>query len=279
MKKILLTLFFLAFFLFFFALAKDSNAQTCSGITPKCRTQVVTTCVTSTGASCVRGSPGCICTESCSGGTRWTCNACSDGTTSALCSSISRCDSIDSCLCVESGGCSWTSAPTCTINCSGTYWCDTNCDQWNTVRSCPSNTCVKGSTLIANNTSSCNGVGGLTCPKVDPPPPTCVAGTGPTNASCGGFAYYAIQPSSGLCCEYTYRCVSDTCTAACHNNSIDQSLCGGGISCPRCNASNTCENYTYTGGPTCPTTCNACPGGGGGGTCLNTKLKFNPKTG
>ena len=176
-----------------------------------------------------------------------------------------------SCSCMVNGtNCPTTSSWTCPAS-----QCD-GCTYYGGGVSCSSTvgSCVYGTSYLSNT------CGAGCVPSITPaPPPTCVAGTGSTNASCGGFAYYAIQPSSGLCCEYTYRCVSDTCTAACHNNSIDQSLCGGGISCPRCNASNTCENYTYTGGPTCPTTCNACPGGGGGGTCLNTKLKFNPKTG
>ncbi len=163
-----------------------------------------------------------------------------------------------------------------------------------TTWSCPASQCV-GCTYYGGGVSCSSTVGSCvygtsylsnTCAAGCVPTATttttttagCVAGTGSTNASCGGFAYNAIQPSSGLCCEYTYRCVSGTCTAACHDTSIDQSLCGGGISCPRCNAGNTCETYTYTGGPTCTTDCSACPGGGGG-TCMNTKLKPNPKTG
>ncbi len=283
MKKLLLIIFFLSFFSFLFVLAREySNAQTCSGTTPKCRTQVVTSCVTATGASCVRGDPGCNCTETCSGGTRWTCNACSGGTTSASCASISRCDSIDSCLCVESGGCTWTPAPTCTSsNCQ--IFCDSNCNEYNAYCS-NSTTCSKGSTLIASNTSACNGVGGLTCPKVGPTTTTtttagCVAGTGSTNASCGPqntIVSYSLN-ASGVCCGNSWGCRNDSCTLACHDTNVDPSLCEG-TSCQRCNASNICENYTYTGGPTCPTDCSACPGGGGG-TCMNTKLKPNPKTG
>lgn len=120
-----------------------------------------------------------------------------------------------------------TPAPTCTKNCSGTYWCDTNCDEWTTVLSCPSNTCVKGSTKIATNTSACNGVGGLTCPKTV----ACTAGTGTTNASCGGN-YTACQCNGSTCQTQGYYCSAGSCVLGwAGGTTCAQSSCNSGAGC------------------------------------------------
>lgn len=194
---------------------------------------------------------------------------------------------------------------TCVFNIfSVQYNCSTS--TYTTHASCNTNSCTSNldcsssgvqenpneQCLITNGGLSCtvaNGgkitrtLGGCSCstpttpaptPVPTTPPPTtcptgtCCAGTGSTNSSCGGFAYYAIQASSGLCCSYTYRCVGNTCTAACNNTGISQSLCGSTpppTTCQQCSGG-TCQTYTPSG--SCLTNCSACPPpGGGGGPC------------
>jgi hypothetical protein len=127
--------------------------------------------------------------------------------------------------------------------------------------------------------SYCNSGAGCTSTPT-PTYNTCTAGTGGNNpASCGGFDKYAIQPSSGLCCEYVWQCYNGSCVEWCHDTSAAvQSQCTSTITCRRCNISNTCEYYPYSEGATCPMDCNACTATPTPTTiCMKSDLKFSSK--
>jgi len=112
MKKVvyLASVLFLATLFLGFAKPQEVAAQTCIGTTPKCRTQEVRACTLPNGDSCLEGQLNCTCVWSCSGGTRWTCNAC---TGMSPCTTAKACEGIDNCICVEegSGSCYLSATP------------------------------------------------------------------------------------------------------------------------------------------------------------------------
>ncbi len=123
-----------------------------------------------------------------------------------------------------------------TTICNGCYY-DSGVSCGTTVRTCHYNSSVFSSSCGSSCSTS-----------------TCTAGTGSTNASCGGVSGYQCTGTGSNCEQYTYRCTGSplSCQSGAHASGQSQSLCcSGGRSCS--NSSCVCPSGTTWNGSSCVT--------------------------